>query len=80
MHAYVLWFQLLSIILRAAMAHCNYTTSLLKYIAISLLDRATHHIISRNDPENEFGDPGRINSKFSRPIELNNTVESRDPS
>ena len=49
-------------------------------IAISLLDRATHHIIGRNDPENEFGDPGRINSKFSRPIELSNTVESRDPS
>ena len=49
-------------------------------IAISLLDRATHHIIGRNDPENEFGDPGMINSRFSRPIELNNTVESRDPS
>ena len=49
-------------------------------IAISLLDRATHHIIGRNDPENELGDPGRVNSKFSRPTELNNTVESRDPS
>ena len=49
-------------------------------IAISLLDRATHHIIGRNDPENEFGDPGRINSKFSRPMELNNIIESRDPS
>ena len=45
-------------------------------IAISLLDRATHHIIGRNDPENDFGGPGRINSKFSR---SNNTVESRDP-
>ena len=49
-------------------------------IAISLLDRATHHIIGRNDPENDFGGPRRINSKFSRSIELNNTVESRDPS
>ena len=49
-------------------------------IAISLLDRATHHIIGRNDPENDLGDPGRINSNFSRRIGLSNTVESRDPS